>query len=147
MTLILTPDLQKHLGILPLQLKASRHDKHAPVAKKNDVNTPVIPAAQQSKPAVTESAMPKPAMPKPTLEKNEFRLLVKILQAIGHECVFNHITYKGKAVHYAHPKKTLIFDDITVKDDADKMHLSSLQDMNDQPQLKRAVWEKLKTLS
>ena len=85
-------------------------------------------------------------MPKPDLEKNEFRLLVKILQAIGHECVFDQIEHKNNQVIYHHPSKDLVFADIAVNDTQQTMHLSSLQDMNQQPALKRAVWEKLKTL-
>ena len=136
MSLNLTPELQKHLGLLPLNLKDS-----VPVEQVTSVEHTEVTAVAVEKPTQIT-----PSMPKPELEKNEFRLLVKILQAIGHECVFDLITYENGSVHYAHPNKELVFGDITLNDDPHTMNLSSLKDMNQDSVLKRAVWEKLKTL-
>lgn len=137
MSLSLTPKLQKHLGILPLHLKNSEPEALSVPAERDNNTTAVI---EKSTPSA-------PVMPKPELEKNEFRLLVKILQAIGHECIFDRISYKNGVVHYAHPKKNLVFGDISVQDDPQTLNLSSLKDMNEYTALKRAVWEKLKSLA
>lgn len=134
MKLVLNAELQKHLGILPLR------------AKTNVSNPTDIVESATDQPQI-ESTTAINEMPKPKLEKNEFRLLVKILQAIGHDCVFDKIVHKSGQVIYHHPKKALVFDDINTVDDKQTMHLSSLKDMNSNPKLKRAVWEKLKTLS
>ncbi len=80
------------------------------------------------------------------LDKNEFRLLVKMLQAIKHECVYDLIGYDGKTVSYQHPKKTLVFKDIKLADTHQTMNLSSLSDLITNSALKRPNWEKLKTL-
>ncbi len=134
MKLVLTDTLQQHLGLLPLRLKGSAISHAESVPPVSDV-------------LQAESPNPINQMPKPELEKNEFRLLVKILQAIDHECVFDNIIHKSGQVIYQHPKKVLVFGDINTEDDQHTMYLSGLSDMNKNPKLKRAVWEKLKTLS
>ncbi|MCB1583606.1 MAG: hypothetical protein KDI92_11120 [Xanthomonadales bacterium] len=80
------------------------------------------------------------------LDKHEFRLLVKMLQAIGHDCQYDHIAYDGTVVKYQLPNKILVFHDISSPDNNDTMHLASLADIIANPTLKRPVWEKLKTL-
>lgn len=80
------------------------------------------------------------------LDKNEFRLLVKMLQAIDHDCVYDNISYDGKFATYKLPKRTLVFKDINLPDDDITMNLCSLSDLITNPKLKRPVWEKLKTL-
>ena len=80
------------------------------------------------------------------IDKNEFRLLVNILQAIKHDCQYELIEQQDHHIIYNHPKKKLIFSEINQPDSSEVMHLSSLKDLLDKPQLKRPVWEKLKTL-
>ena len=99
----------------------------------------------QSNQAVSAVVDPEPEATE-KLDKNEFRLLVKMLQAINHECQYDHIDYDGSMVKYRLHNKTLIFNDINQTDDANTMNLSSLHDLINQPELKRPVWEKLKTL-
>lgn len=96
---------------------------------------------KQSQPPETE-----PPTVEPSIDKQQLRLLVKILQAIGHHCEYQNISMHGSAIHYQHPSKTLIFDSLSKTDDQAKMHLASLAEMLTKPQLKRPVWEKLKTL-
>ncbi len=162
MKLKLTPSLQHHLGIISLQLKVQATveqdtDTDNLVNVESDAELGTVsssePHSGSDKVKATtatihdcETVLPA-SMPKPELEKNEFRLLVKILQAIGHECVFQQIEHLENKVIYHHPNKDLIFHDITSIDDENNMNLSSLKDMNNDIKLKRAVWEKLKTLS
>lgn len=80
------------------------------------------------------------------LDKHEFRLLVKMLQAIDHECQYDHMEYDGSVVKYQLPSITLVFGDINNPDNDDTMNLSSLADIIANPALKRPVWEKLKQL-
>ena len=80
------------------------------------------------------------------IDKNEFRLLVKMLKAINIDCQFDHIEYHHNCVKYHLPNITLVFDDIALTDDSKTMHLCSLKDLLLKPELKRPVWEKLKTL-
>ncbi|TDR20776.1 hypothetical protein [Marinicella litoralis] len=80
------------------------------------------------------------------LDKNEFRLLVNMLKAIEHDCQYDFIEYDGQSVKYKLPSMTLVFADINQADDHSTMNLSSLKDILSQPELKRPVWEKLKTL-
>ncbi|MCF6300089.1 MAG: hypothetical protein L3J52_03065 [Proteobacteria bacterium] len=82
----------------------------------------------------------------PAIGKAEFRLLVKMLQAIGHDCQHDNITNKGDHIIYQHPAKTLIFKDHTLTDNTTTMYLASLTNMLEQPELKRPVWNKLKLL-
>ncbi len=96
-----------------------------------------------------ESPKVKPSKPEKTsekIDKNEFRLLVKMLQAIKHDCQYDLIIYDGTFVKYKLPKLTLVFNDITLPDSEDTINLSSLADLISNPQLKRPVWEKLKTI-
>jgi len=81
------------------------------------------------------------------IDKNEFRLLVKMLQAINHECQYDHIEYDGKVVKYKLPSNTLVFHDIKTPDHDQTINLSSLADLLSDPSLKRPVWEKLKKLA
>ncbi len=97
-------------------------------------------------PDTTEAPEPPAVQAQPKLDKNEFRLLVKMLQAINHACQFDAIEYDGQVVRYQHPKKTLVFDDINAPDNNQVMNLSSLADILKYPETKRPVWEKLKTL-
>ena len=80
------------------------------------------------------------------LDKDQFRLLVKMLQAIGHDCTFDQISHDGQTVVYQHPRKTLVFNDINLADTKQIINLSSLSDLLSKPELKRPVWEKLKTI-
>lgn len=85
-------------------------------------------------------------MPKEELTKEEMRLLVKILKAIGHTCEHQHIKIKQGITHYQLNQTTLIFDDVNKNDTNDTLHLSPLSLMLDNPEQKRPAWEKLKTL-
>ena len=82
----------------------------------------------------------------PKLDKHEFRLLVKMLQAINHDCQYDHLEYDGTSVKYHLADRTLVFHDINQPDDKQTMNLSSLTDIINNPNLKRPVWEKLKKL-
>jgi len=124
--------LINELGLLSLRLKQpTPHNAH-------DLLDTLSSSIDEEPPA-TQAAAPK-------LDKHEFRLLVKMLQAIGHECQFDAMTYDGTIVTYQHPKRTLVFDDIKRPDDAQTMHLSRLSDLLADERHKRPVWEKLKTL-
>lgn len=89
---------------------------------------------------------PEQPTAEPSIDKQQLRLLVKILQAIDHQCEYQNISIQGSAIHYQHPSKTLIFESLSKADNPAKMHLASLAEMLTNPQLKRPVWEKLKTL-
>ena len=80
------------------------------------------------------------------IDKSEFRLLVKMLHAINHECQYDHIEYNGTKVKYKLPSTTLVFHDIEIIDDDRTINLSSLADLLSNPNLKRPVWEKLKSI-
>jgi len=122
---MLTDRLITEIGLLKLQAK--------------ELNT--SPSPQQPAKAVADNSMDELK-----LDKNEFRLLVKMLQAIGHECTYDHINYDGQTVTYKHPIKTLVFNDINLADTQQTMNLSSLSDLLTHDQFKRPVWEKLKSL-
>ncbi|MCX7552609.1 hypothetical protein OS175_01860 [Marinicella sp. S1101] len=126
--------LLNELGLLNLKLKQNNTTTQMPVTDS------APPVSQQQTPSVS-----KPVTP-PKMDKNEFRLLVKMLKAIGHDCVFDAIAYDGKAVKYSLSEVTLIFDDINTPDTATTTHLASLHDILADDSLKRPVWEKLKTL-
>ncbi len=126
---MLSNRLIDELGLLRLTTKQAQQNNETP----------------QSNQAVSAVVEPEPQAAE-KLDKNEFRLLVKMLQAIKHECQYDHIDYDGSTVKYSLSNKTLVFNDINQPDDANTMHLSSLHDLINQPELKRPVWEKLKTL-
>ncbi|MGJ8662767.1 MAG: hypothetical protein ACSHWU_03905 [Marinicella sp.] len=131
---MLSERLIDELGLLRLQSKASLHNnmpETAPVAASKD---PL---------AIQEDQHPSKEI---KLDKNEFRLLVKMLQAINHDCIYESMDYDGTTVTYKHPNKTLVFGDVNLIDDAQQMHLSSLKDLLADESLKRPTWEKLKTL-
>jgi len=118
-----------------------------PLVRKQQQQTTVKPTA--SEPTTTNEsnqAPPQKEQHNQKIDKNEFRLLVKMLQAIQHECQFDHIQYDGQKVSYKLPNITLIFHDIHIQDDDQTMNLSSLSDILKHPELKRPVWEKLKTI-
>ncbi|WP_223787097.1 hypothetical protein [Marinicella meishanensis] len=124
--------LINELGLISLRLKQPvPHNAHDLLDRLSDET----PTASET---ATETA--------PKLDKNEFRLLVKMLQAIGHDCQYDAMTYDGSVVTYQHPKKTLVFDDIKRADDAQIMNLTRLADLLLDDSLKRPVWEKLKSL-
>ncbi len=131
-----TERLINELGLLKLQAKNSSKQTATLTAPKSD-----------STKADTEQRTPtKPDMDVVKLDKNEFRLLVKMLQAIKHDCVYDQIHFDGQVVSYEHPKKTLVFNDINLADSDQIMNLSSLKDLINEPALKRPVWEKLKQI-
>lgn len=125
---MLSNKLIDELGLLRLVPKhqASNHKE----------KTETVEASEQITPETTA----------PKLDKHEFRLLVKMLQAINHDCQYDHLEYDGTTVKYHLPNKTLVFNDINHADDAQTMNLSSLTEIINNPNLKRPVWEKLKTL-
>jgi hypothetical protein len=110
------------------------------VSKQQAINhketTETVEAVEQ---APTETTAPK-------LDKHEFRLLVKMLQAINHDCQYDHLEYDGTTVKYHLADRTLVFHDINQPDDKQTINLSSLTDIINNPNLKRPVWEKLKQL-
>src|SRR5690554_3494497 len=95
----------------------------------------------------SDSIQAEPAVPiKHELDKEELRLLVKMLKAIGHTCEHKRISIQNNITHYLLGKTTLIFDGVNHKDSPSTLHLSPLSDMQTNPDLKRPTWEKLKTL-
>ena len=137
---MLTERLINEIGLLKLQLKsAANSNNNQPAAKQGQAarlqaNQPPAKPHKQNTAKVVK------------LGKDEFRLLVKMLQAIGHECSFDQIQYDGHTVTYQHPKKTLVFNDISLDDNKQIINLSSLKNILADDTLKRPVWEKLKTL-
>lgn len=126
--------LIKELGLLSLKLKGTAEKDHEKPPQEQTTSTAEIEPISPSK------------VEQPKLDKNEFRLLVKMLQAIGHDCVYDQIHYDGKTVTYQLPNKKLVFSNINIKDSSEIMNLSSLQDLLTNQSLKRPVWEKLKTI-
>jgi hypothetical protein len=84
--------------------------------------------------------------PENNLNKEEIRLLVKILKAMGHTCEHQHITIQQGITHYNFNGTTLVFDDVNKADENAVIHLSPLSTMLNDPSQKRPTWEKLKTL-
>jgi hypothetical protein len=129
----LSPRLTQALGLIPMRRKGSQA-----------VVQPSVSEATQADSDALETAAADPA---PQLDKHEFRLLVNMLKAIGHDCQYDHISYDGKQVKYRLDSLTLVFNDLSLTDDAQHMNLASLTDIIRDPKLKRPVWEKLKTLN
>jgi hypothetical protein len=127
--------LVEALGLLPMRRKGT-----------------VVVSEDQTKPEVVQQpsagVQPEPSADhhQPQLDKHEFRLLVNMLKAIGHDCRYDHISYDGQVVRYRLGQLTLVFNDLEQTDDAQHMNLASLADIISNPQLKRPVWEKLKSL-
>lgn len=133
---MLTDRLIDAMGLLKLQAKGS-HQSNQDEQDKAETATATPAAVTTAKPDKMDVVK---------LDKSEFRLLVKMLQAIDHECTYDHISFDGHTVTYQHPKKTLVFNDITLPDSQQILNLSSLSDLLSDPALKRPVWEKLKSL-
>lgn len=133
---MLTDRLIDAMGLLKLQAKGS-HQPNQDEQDKAETATATPAAVTTAKPDKMDVVK---------LDKSEFRLLVKMLQAIDHECTYDHINFDGHTVTYQHPKKTLVFNDITLPDSQQILNLSSLSDLLSDPALKRPVWEKLKSL-
>ena len=133
---MLTDRLIDAMGLLKLQTKGS-HQSNQDEQDKAETATATPAAVTTAKPDKMDVVK---------LDKSEFRLLVKMLQAIDHECTYDHISFDGHTVTYQHPKKTLVFNDITLPDSQQILNLSSLSDLLSDPALKRPVWEKLKSL-
>ena len=129
----LSPRLTEALGLIPMRRKGSQA-----------VVQPSVCEATQADSDALETAAADPA---PQLDKHEFRLLVNMLKAIGHDCQYDHISYDGEQVKYRLDSLTLVFNDLSLTDDAQHMNLASLTDIIRDPRLKRPVWEKLKTLN
>ena len=89
-----------------------------------------------------DSAEPTPVQ----LNKDEFRLLVKMLQAVNHELQADLLRLENNVLTYPMALKTLIFDDVNKPDTEDQLHLASLKLLLNDPAVKRPVWEKLKSL-
>ncbi len=122
--------LAEELGILPLVRK------HVDATPSHPDKTP--------RTKVTSKAPQKNA--KENLNKEELRLLVKILKAIGHTCEHRHIRIQDGITRYQFNDTTLIFDDVSKADNQKTMHLSPLSLMLEDPNQKRPTWEKLKAL-
>ena len=122
--------LSEELGILNLVRKNTQHN-HTKIT--SDTDTQSIPASSSKKIELN-------------LNKDEIRLLVKILKAIGHTCEHQNITVKNGITHYQYNHITLIFDDVKKPDENTVIHLSPLSTMLNDPSQKRPTWEKLKTL-
>ncbi len=114
------------------------------VHKQNIADNPDAISAEviQKEPPQADS---KP-VEKNVLNKEELRLLVKILKAVGHTCEHNRISIESGITHYQLAQTTLIFDDVNHKDTSSVLHLSPLTEMQTNPDLKRPTWEKLKAL-
>ncbi|MCX7544110.1 hypothetical protein [Marinicella gelatinilytica] len=122
--------LADELGILPL-----RH-KHSVLTQK--------PSTKQ--PETATQAKPDKPHKKDVLNKEELRLLVKILKAIGHTCEHQNIKIIDGITRYQLNDITLIFDDVNTADTSTERHLSPLSHMLKDPEQKRPTWEKLKNL-
>ena len=120
--------LLKHLDILPLIHKRS------------------LQVTDQSSPTSDQPTKPKAEEQEQNLNKEELRLLVKILKAIGHTCEHQHIRIQDGITHYQFNGTTLVFDDVNKTDQDRIMHLSPLSLMLKDPNQKRPTWEKLKAL-
>ncbi|VAW45973.1 hypothetical protein MNBD_GAMMA02-284 [hydrothermal vent metagenome] len=140
---MLTDRLITEIGLLKLQAK---NLNTSPSSPQQPHEPATIQAESAIEPQQPVKAVADNRMDEVKLDKNEFRLLVKMLQAIGHQCTYDHINYDGHTVTYQHPKKTLVFNDITLADTNQSINLSSLSDLLSNDQLKRPVWEKLKEL-
>ena len=127
------------LGLIPMQAKANEPNVDQPSAQSTGVDAPVTPAK-------TEPSEPAPTSQSIHIEKNEYRLLIKMLQAIDHDCEFKRISQVFGGYAYQHPNIELRFTGLDAPDSQDTMHLATLSDLIAQPALKRPVWEKLKTL-
>ena len=127
--------LINELELIPLVKKGSKTATE-PANDSPTTNNPTQAIAPQAETAATINK----------IDKNEFRLLVKMLKAINIDCQFDHIEYHHDSVKYHLPNITLVFNDIALTDDAKTMNLCSLKDLLHKPELKRPVWEKLKTL-
>lgn len=140
---MLTNRLINELGMMKLTSRnlvtAETSDDASPQQETSEA-----PQAKETQRSVSQKSI---EMQEVKLDKNEFRLLVKMLQAIGHDCTYDHIAFDGTTVTYQHPDKTLVFNDINLPDSKQIMNLSSLGDLLSTPDQKRAVWEKLKTLT
>jgi hypothetical protein len=133
----LSPRLIDSLGLIPMRLKGGTAEQPQ--------TTPTPSAAEVTEPAVKAAPTTRTEQP-PQLDKHEFRLLVNMLKAIGHECQYDHIRYDGHEVRYQLDQLTLVFNDLHATDDDEHLNLASLADIIKNPQLKRPVWEKLKTI-
>ncbi len=134
--------LIKELDLLCLKQKQTNNSTTTPIQKstQEQILKQVSAATSSSEKRAQVSEQKK-------LDKNEFRLLVKMLKAINHDCVYDAINYDGRTVTYQYSNKTLVFGDITIPDTNQTINLSSLSDLLTNNQLKRPVWEKLKTLT
>jgi hypothetical protein len=110
--------------------------------KRTPVLDAVVTQTADSPPEKVAKEIPQTAK----LDKHEFRLLVKMLQAIDHDCQYDHMQYDGTVVKYQLPSITLVFGDINLPDSEETINLASLADIIANPSLKRPVWEKLKQL-
>lgn len=120
--------LAKELNILPLQRKqVGAHLAHLDTNQSNE----------------TKQIASKP---KERLNKEELRLLVKILKAIGHTCEHRHIHIQHGIISYTLNHMTLVFDGVDKTDEKHVLHLSPINQMLKDPAEKRPTWEKLKTL-
>lgn len=134
------------LGLLNLVVKRDKPEKTSDPIESPPTDN------QCTKPTVTTPVNEPIAVASSTnnsekIDKNEFRLLVKMLQAINHECQFDHIECDGKTIKYNLPSTTLVFHDINIPDNKNTINLSSLADLISDPSLKRPVWEKLKAIA
>ena len=129
-----TDRLTEHLGLINWQLKGTSQQQiaKAPIA--------VTEAEPKSSTAATNDEPPQ-------LDKSEFRLLVNMLKAINHDCQYENLTYQDDNWVYQFGDKQLIFKQLDTPDNAKQMHLCTLSMLISQPELKRPVWEKLKTLN
>ncbi len=143
--MMITDRLVDALGLLRLQAKPSTSKPHHNTAASPIVKTAATPQQAQPLPQ-TKPADESPGSAVGKLDKDQFRLLAKMLQAINHDCTYALISYDGHAVTYQHPKKSLVFNDVNLPDSQQIMNLSSLSDLLAKPALKRPTWEKLKTL-
>jgi hypothetical protein len=123
------------LGLLPMRRKGSL----AVTGDQGVAETVEEPSSEDQSATAADHHQPQ-------LDKHEFRLLVNMLKAIGHDCQYDHVSYDGREVRYQLDQLTLVFNDLNQPDDARLMNLASLADIISNPQLKRPVWEKLKTL-
>ena len=135
----LSERLINSLGLIPMRSKGS------PVVDNPGPPANPITNTDDQRQAPSTQTVAEPVHP-PQLDKHEFRLLVNMLKAIDHECQYDHMQYDGVEVRYQLGPLTLVFNDLNAPDDHKHMNLASLADIIQNPELKRPVWEKLKTL-
>lgn len=82
--------------------------------------------------------------PSHNLNDEELNLLVNILKAINIKFDKANLSLLDENNVYSLPSSDLVFDDVETQDQGRTIHLSSISDMIQSPELKKKTWFKLK---